>query len=102
MRTALASANGSSHHFVVLTCMITLVIIWVIRRPVTALVITGVNHRAAVVEIGRIVGDQRGQERARKVASADEVLVQIVTLRARRFEDQLVLEKTRFLGVQIP
>src|SRR5262249_1679041 len=43
----------------------------------------------------------RRQKAARKIGPRNEVLMQIISLGARRFKDELVFEQTAFLTIQV-
>ncbi len=64
------------------------------------MVITGEHLSAAIVARGRIERHKHGHKGPRKRRPGDVILVEIVALRSRRLEDELVLEQTRFLAIE--
>src|SRR5262245_21485696 len=76
-------------------------ILAILGRKASLLMVAGVDDRAAVVEPTGVDGHGSGEERTREVRPGDVILMKVVALRARRLEDELVLEKAGRRAVQV-
>jgi hypothetical protein len=77
------------------------VILTILWRQAAPQVIAWIDDRAAVVAVGGVVGDQHREEAAGEVRPSDPVLVEPISLYARRLEDELVFEEARRLAVDL-